>query len=112
MHEFAQKTDVPVIIIDAEGEIIFINQKFTEIYLFTEADLIGHQVTEIIPHEFRDAHNMGFSRYITSKQSQVMNQALNLKILKKDQTVVDALHFITASEDHDGLQIGATITLI
>lgn len=109
MHEFRNKQDIPAIVVDKEGTIIFVNAIFLKTYLYQENDLIGQHVTRIIPPELHDAHNLGFSRFLMTKQSKIMGQALPLKVLKKDDTVIDATHFITAYEDEQILEIGATI---
>lgn len=92
------KEDEPVVIIDKESTILRINPLFTTEYGWTEDDLVGKPLTAIIPEEMRDAHHMGISRVMTTGESSLANQFLDLEVLYKDGSKAVAPHFITMGE--------------
>lgn len=101
----------PVITADQEGVITSINDAFQETFGWSREDLVGKSLTEIIPPYLRDAHNLGFSRFITTEKPTLLGQPLSLKILMKDGREVDAIHLITAQRANGQLSFAATITL-
>lgn len=102
--------DQPVVAIDQNGKFYFINDNFTETYGWTKDDLLGKMVTEIIPENLRNAHTIGFARFLSTEQPKVAGQALPLKIQFKDGRVLDAEHFILGDKKDGVWQFAATIT--
>jgi len=58
------ETTAPVVIVDHEGTILHINQMFEKIWGWQRDELIGQPLTIIIPGNLKDAHHMGFSRFL------------------------------------------------
>lgn len=100
---------IPVIAINQEGIIFFVNDSFEEEYGWSEDDLKGNPITKIIPSHMRDAHNLGFSRFLTTETSRIMNKEISLPIYCKDGTVEDAIHFITAKKQNEEWNFAALI---
>lgn len=102
--------ELPLIKADQDGIVTFINQEFEQTFGWAAGDIVGKTLTVIIPPHLRDAHNLGFSRFLTTGSPTLLNQPLSLQILTRDGHVLDAEHFITA-EDKDGQWVfAATIT--
>lgn len=93
--------DLPVIRADQDGIITFINQEFEQAFGWAAGDIVGKTLTVIIPPHLRDAHNLGFSRFLTTGKPTLLNHPLSLQILTRDGRVLEAEHFITA-ENKDG----------
>ena len=53
---------------------------------------------------------MGFSRFLLTGKPTILNQPLNLKILKMDGKETDAEHIITAEKINGNWVFGAKIT--
>lgn len=99
----------PIVLIDHEGTVIFINELFELRYGWQSADLVGKAIHHIIPKNLHDAHNVGFSRYLSTEEATLMNQPLPLQIVKKDGESVEAIHIIKAIKKDENWLFGATI---
>jgi PAS domain S-box-containing protein len=101
--------DDPVVAANDLGLITYINQAFTDLYGWTLDDLAGKQLTIIMPEKFREAHQFGFSRFLTTEQARITGKPLPLEVLFKDGTVKLAEHFILADKKDDAWRFAATI---
>lgn len=100
---------IPAIAADQEGIIFFVNDCFEEEYGWVEDDLLGNAITTILPPYMRDAHNLGFSRFLTTEQSRIMGKEISLPVCCKDGTIHDAMHFITGEKINEKWQFAALI---
>jgi PAS domain S-box-containing protein len=103
------ESSIPVIIVDHDGIIIHINQMFEKTWGWKKDVLIGKTLTTIIPDNLKDAHHMGFSRFSLTGKPTILNQPLELKILKMDGKKVGAEHFIIAEKISGNWVFGASI---
>jgi len=104
------ETHIPVIIVDHHGIVAYINQIFTKEFGWQKDVLIGKTLTTVIPDNLKDAHHMGFSRFLLTGKPTILNQPLKLKILKMDGKEADAEHIIIAEKINGSCVFGATIT--
>ncbi|MDM8537504.1 PAS domain S-box protein [Desulfobacterales bacterium HSG17] len=112
MSAFAQlsnELERPTIIADHNGIIKKTNLAFEKAFGWKNSFLLGKLISTIIPEGFRDAHNLGFSRFFLEGKPKLLNQPLTLKILKADGTVIDAEHYIIAEKQNDKWVFGAYI---
>ncbi len=103
------ETAIPAIIVDHDGTIVHINEVFEETWGWQKDQLVGESLTTIIPDNLRDAHHMGFSRFAVTGKPTILNQALELIILKADGQETPAEHYIIAEEIDGNWVFGATI---
>jgi PAS domain S-box-containing protein len=109
IEELKKLTDVCVVIADSDGAIEFVNECFLTTFGWSQAEILGRPLTMIIPNSLRDAHNMGFSRFLVTGIPTLLNKALRLKAVLKDGSEIEAEHYIIA-ENQDGRWLfGATI---
>ena len=101
ISELALQNHTPVIMIDDRGIITFVNAKFENTYLWLSSKLLGKLLVTIIPSALHDAHNMGFSRFLTTEQPTLLGKPLALSIVKGDGTECEAIHTILG-EKKDG----------
>jgi len=101
--------DIPVVIVNGKGLIFYVNEEFLSVFGWTKGAIMGASLTSIIPKAFHHAHNFGFSQFVSTEKSKILNKPLKLKAIKKDGTVFDAEHFIIAEKIQDQWIIGATI---
>jgi len=106
------ETHIPVIIVDHHGIVVHINQIFEKKLGWQKEVLIGQTLTTIIPDHLKDAHHMGFSRFLLTGKPTILNQPLKLKILTGDGKEADAEHFIIAENINGNWVFGAKITLL
>lgn len=107
--EILLEKNIPAIAIDQNSMITKVNKEFENVYGWTEQELLGNSVTEIIPPYLRDAHQIGFSRFIKTEQATLLGVKLPLKILYKDGTVQDAEHYIVGEKKDSQWSFAATI---
>jgi len=107
--DIKSETELPAVIIDHRGFIVFVNRSFEAAFGWQSADIIGEPVTTIIPSVMRDAHNLGFSRFLTTGQPNILNQSINLTAMNRAGEVFEAEHYIIAEQQNDEWVIGATI---
>ena len=103
------ESSIPVIIVNHGGIIVHINQMFEKTWGWKKDVLIGKTLTTIIPDNLKDAHHMGFSRFLLTGKPAILNQPLELKILKMDGNEEVAEHFIIAEKINGNWVFGATI---
>ncbi len=94
VKEMLALDDVPVVQINQEGIFIFINSAFTAEYGWTKEDLMGQSVTVIMPAHMKSAHNVGFSRFLTTEKSSLLGKPLPLKVHYKDGQELVSNHII------------------
>lgn len=103
------RTDTPVITLNANGLITYINIMFTECYGWTCDDLLGKPLSMIIPVNMRDAHNLGFSRFLVTETPTLLGKKIFLKILTKDGVELSTEHLIVAEKEKDSWKFAASI---
>ena len=112
IEEMKNATDMPVILAEQDGFITFINKAFESAYGWTANDLVGKPLTTIIAKKLRDAHQIGFSRFLTTAKSAILNQKLKLMMVTKDGKELETEHFIVAEKQSGRWVFGATISLV
>ncbi len=99
----------PAMVVDDQGFITFVNDSFCNTFGWTREEAIGEGLVIIIPENLREAHHMGFSRFLASEEPKILNTALNLKAIDKSGTEFDAEHYIIAEKKDDKWAVGATV---
>lgn len=100
---------IPTIGLNQEGIITFVNDIFQQKYGWDRTDLLNQPVTTIIPSHMRDAHHVGFSRFLTTETPTLLEKPLKLPILCKDGKILEVEHFITAEKIDGNWQFAALI---
>lgn len=96
--DFITDDTVPIIIANKNGVIIDINRAFVETFRWPPKLLLGQPLSEIIPRDLRDSHNMGFSKYVITGQSTLLESPLALEIRCGDEEILLAEHLIVVLE--------------
>lgn len=107
--ELREEQALPVIIADSFGIVTYVNQAFVAMCGWALEEIIRQPLSVIIPSSMRTAHHLGFSRFLATGESTLLNRPLMLQVLRRDGVLLQAEHTITA-EQHDGQWVfGATI---
>jgi PAS domain S-box-containing protein len=107
--DILHEQNIPAVAIDHDGIFFFVNESFEKEYGWSKADLIGHVITTIMPPYMRDAHNFGFSRFLTTESARILGKSLPLPVYCKDGTICEAEHFILAKKVEDKWHFAALI---
>lgn len=108
--EIIAEQNKPAVAIDQNSLFTMVNKEFERAYGWSETELLGKSVTEIIPPHLRDAHQIGFARFLVTEEVTLMGKHLPLGILYKDGTFRDAEHFILGEKHNNRWRFAATIT--
>jgi PAS domain S-box-containing protein len=73
-----------IITIDAMGMIVFINRAGEHIFGYTIAEMLGQNLTMLMPERFRSAHKAGMARYLATGQRKLTWEVVNLPGLHKN----------------------------
>ncbi len=109
IEQMLEQDQVPVVVASQEGFILRVNHAFEKIFGWSSAEAVGQLLTLIIPANLHDAHHLGFSRFISTGQTTLLNQPLRLKAVSKGGREFDAEHFIVAEKSSDHWTFAATI---
>ena len=77
----------PAIVIDPKGVILFVNKATIEYFGYSENELIGENVTILMPSPHKENHDYYLNNYNTSKVSTVIGKARPLICELKDGTI-------------------------
>ena len=103
IRSLREKEDLPFIRADASGIVQEINDRFQDVYGWSESALIGQSLGLILPPSFRDSHHAGFARFQLTEVSKVLNHPLKLATFCSDGHAIESEHFIVAEKHSDGV---------
>ncbi len=103
------KNDVPVLITDQQGFIIYVNESFGKVFGWSLDEIIGQSLNAVIPNIYQDSHNLGFARFKMTEQSSILNHPLRLMAVRKDGREIMSEHFITAEQEDGQWLFGAIL---
>ncbi|WP_421903661.1 PAS domain S-box protein [Maridesulfovibrio sp.] len=109
-EELITITDKPVIAADINGIITMINTAFSKDFGWQAEELVGKPLTIIIPSALRDAHQLGFSAYISTGKASLLGQHLDLEIENSDGSLSLADHYILSGEIDGKKSFAASIS--
>jgi PAS domain S-box-containing protein len=74
-----------IIVIDAQSQITFWNPKAEAVFGWSSEEVIGKSLSNIIiPHQYREAHDQGMKRYLTTGEVRVLNKTIEITALNKE----------------------------
>ena len=109
LKELKSEKEKPVVIADHQGCIRYVNARFEAVFGWKGGEILGKPLSVIIPTHLRDAHHLGFSRFLTTEKPTLLNQPLKLRAVSKDGREFDAEHVINAEKVDGQWFFGATV---
>ena len=97
-QEILDEETIPAVAASQDGILFFVNDSFQKEYGWSADELIDNPITTILPPNMREAHNLGFSRFLTTGTERIINKDISLPVLCKDGTTRDAIHHIVADK--------------
>ena len=79
-----QSAPEAIVIADNQGNIITWNKGAQTTFGYTEAEILGQSLTCIMPARYREAHQQGLERFISTGKSELIGLTLEFFGLKKD----------------------------
>ncbi|MBI4867579.1 MAG: PAS domain S-box protein [Candidatus Wallbacteria bacterium] len=109
ISELLSERNVPVVAVDSDGWITHVNDAFSEVFGWTREEVLGRHVTCLIPPHLRDAHHLGFSRFLLTERPTLLDRPITLRAVAKDGREFDAEHRIQAEKSEGRWTFAATI---
>lgn len=109
VDEILREEKIPCVVADEKGLFTFVNAVFERSYGWKKEKLVGCLITQIMPLEFRDAHHVGFSRFLSTKQRTLLGKSVSVSILQAGGKVTPAEHFILADKKDGKWRFAALI---
>lgn len=73
-----------IITANDKSEIIMVNKKVEEVWGYTAAELIGQQLSILMPEKYRLRHQQGMNRYIQTRESRILNRNIIMEGERKN----------------------------
>src|SRR5438552_2990650 len=67
-----------IITIDEESTMLFVNRAAEKIFGYSRAELVGQSLTMLMPDYLRHVHRAGLQRYLTTGETQISWEAVQL----------------------------------
>lgn len=80
----AQSAADAMISIESDGKIIFWNQAAEKIFGYSNEEIMGKPITLLMPEQFREPHQKGMNRVISTGKSNLMGKTYEMVGLRKD----------------------------
>ncbi len=88
-----------IIAINAKGKIQMINPSAEKMFGYTESELLGEDMTLLMPEEMREKHKAGMDRYLETGVAKVMGTTQEFEALHRDGTVFPVEVSITETQE-------------
>jgi PAS domain S-box-containing protein len=80
----AETASDAIVTIDDSGTMTYVNPAVETIFGYTPAELLGRELTVLMPETMRDRHRAGLSRYRSTGERRLSWKAIELPGLRKD----------------------------
>ena len=79
-----QSTPDAIIIADAEGRIAFWNRAAQRLFGYSQAEMLGNNLTQLMPLKYRPAHEAGLERLRSTREGHLLGKTLDLEAISKE----------------------------
>ena len=90
-----------IVVIDAHGRIEAFNPAAERLFGYTESEVVGHNVSMLMPAPYREEHDGYLARYLTEGSPRIIGIGREVKGRRKDATVFP-LHLSVGEMSVDG----------
>ena len=98
--------------VDQAGLVLAINDQFTGEFGWRPETIVGRPLGVLMPEKFRDAHNLGFSRFVEFGKSTLLGQPLRLPMVTAAGETVMTETCIQAELRNGQWQFGALMARV
>ena len=77
----------PIIVIDQDGVVLTANEATERLFGYTTDDLIGRNVSALMPEPYRSAHDGYLDRYLTTGEARIIGIGREVEARRADGTV-------------------------
>lgn len=109
LQEMKRETTVPVILADERGTVVYVNKAFEAVFGWSQDEIAGKPLTVVIPRALRDAHHLGFSRFLSTGEPTLLGRPLRLMAMDKSGREFECEHVIVAEKTEGRWMFAATL---
>lgn len=106
---FINVTELSMISVDRTGTIQFVNNSLLKLLGYTRDEIIGRNVSVIVPQRFRASHDHGFDKLSTAQGPLLDGKTVEVFARHRDGSEIPVEITLSAWTDENGLGIGAVI---
>ena len=86
-RSLAESANEGIISIDAHSRIVFWNRGAQDVFGYWEDEVRGQPVQMLMPERYRDDHERGLARYLSTLESQLIGRSFEVEGLRKNGTI-------------------------
>lgn len=90
-----------VVVADDGNRIVYASAAAGDLLGWGPEELPGHRLASIVPPELREAHLVGFTRYLLTQEARLLGRTIRLPVLRRDGTRFDAVLTIDLLDTED-----------
>ena len=109
LHSAINSTPIALIILNKRGKIVMANNNASLLFEYTQDQLTGMDLSELIPEKIRFKHHHHVKAYCQAPSSRNMNKGLNITALRKSGDVFPAEVGLSPIKGQDELYIACSI---
>lgn len=98
--------------VDHSGLVLAINERFTGEFGWNPETIVGRPLVVLMPEKFRDAHNLGFSRFVEFGKPTIPGQPVRLPVVTAAGETVMTETCIQAERRNGQWQFGALMARV
>lgn len=109
LEGLAGSSELAMIVADDLGLIEHVDDELAHALGWDPDELLGQPLTRLIPPRFRDAHHIGFARFLMTGHPTLLDRPTMLWICDRDGTEHEVQHLITGWRTDRGWRFAAAI---
>ncbi len=98
-----------IVVVDGEGTIVFANRQVAALFGYTQAEVIGTAIDQLLPERLRTAHGAHRQRYAQHARVRPMGIGLDLLARRNDGTEFPVEISLSPINHHGGMLVAAAI---
>jgi PAS domain S-box-containing protein len=73
-----------IVVVDTNSKILFVNEEFCSIFGYSDTEVIGKSIEQLMPEKYRDAHGGGMKRYLGGGPSRILGKRVEVEGQRKN----------------------------
>lgn len=87
LSSITQTASDAILIADAASTIVYCNEKATQIFGYSQQELINSNLSLLIPKQYREAHQRGMDRFVATRMGKLIGRTIEVEGLRKGEVV-------------------------
>lgn len=85
-----------IILACAEDKVLDCNPSAEKMFGYGNGEMIGLEITRLMPDQYRDAHSVGLKRFLSTGETNILGKVVEVQGIKKDSTLFPVELVITS----------------